>query len=278
MLALNEKVEPEPSRLQCTGKKKAIAFESSLKRLSMPCNKRVSFSKDLGLSIPNLPDSSIPCNKRVSFSKKLVLPRQELPSLDAIDSSLQSNFAEISECQDVLDNLKAVVDASSNDITLILKNLSESLGVTREISENELNYVETLLACETIQLQSFEEKRYKLVEILNEKEQKLMGELGELEEQKRSLESSIRMSTKEDAFRCKTHDVYKDLLKQVGISVKNTRDDHIILCNKSEFTFTPTGTSYLLTPNRDKMALFAKGTHKICRSQLKFLTFRLLDN
>lgn len=238
---------------QPLSKRKASQFEDSLQRLSIASNKRVSFGKT-----------------------SVLYSNQKCP--DDIDAVLASTLTEISGFTANVDETKLKIEKSNHEITGLLKNISDLLGITREITDEEMELLNNTLENEKLQLISIEKQKEKLCESLVEKENELLKELGLLQQQEKTMEKAYKQVTNEDKFSYKQYEVYKKLLKSLGITVKTTMDDYIILCKGSEFTVTPTGPTYLLTPNHDKMSLFAKGSHKICKSQLKFLAFRLIDN
>ena len=180
---------------------------------------------------------------------------------------------------------KSLFDPSNNKLinanialSNLLLQLSNSIGVHHELNESEIEKAESLYAEELKLLEKLENENLAVLNTLKQQENELSNGIFKLKEQETLIENSIKDYKNDEKMCLKKAETYKNLLENLGITLKSTTDDHLIEYNTSSFIITPTSTSYLLTPNHDKLLLFTKGTHKICKTQLKYLTYRLIDN
>ena len=213
-------------------------------------------------------------NKRVSFGKVKIIDMQ--PKFSDPDEEL-SELAHVSN--------KSLFDPSNNKLinanialSNLLLQLSNSIGVHHELNESEIEKAESLYAEELKLLEKLETENLAVLNTLKQQENELSNGIFKLKEQETLIENSIKDYKNDEKMCLKKAETYKNLLENLGITLKSTTDDHLIEYNTSSFIITPTSTSYLLTPNHDKLLLFTKGTHKICKTQLKYLTYRLIDN
>ena len=255
MFLSNKNLDSKISSPERPTKRKAMQFESSFNRPSIPNNKRVSFGRNEIFLLNTIP-----------------------PSSEELDSLLNSTQLEMTEKQQNLESFKVKLESANSEIHSLLTTLKDSMGIIKEISPEEYDYLINLTKSESCQLENLQNKKNELINILHQQEEELLEDLNRLSEQEKSIEKSIKSIQQEDKFGGKQYEAYKMLLGNMGISIKNTDDDYILSSNNSDYTITPTGTSYLITPNHDRLSLFTKGSHMVCKSQLKYLTFRLIDN
>jgi hypothetical protein len=230
-------------------------------------------------------------NKRVSFGKTEVfeLPYNSLP--EDLETPLSTVLQEINKQNDNIKQSECKIIEANQAIHAILKTLSTGLGISPELNQLDIEHSKNILDQEIAQLSELEAKKNQIFSTITEEEQEITEDLKHLKTQEQLLGSDILSISNETKFCKKQLDVYQKLLKYLGVSVKSNdkpgsfkenidaqSNDYVITCNRSDFNINSIGPSYLLTPIHDNLKLFIQGSHKICKSQLKYFTYRLIDN